>query len=480
MKTGRNAPCPCGSGQKYKKCCLNKVIPSSDLIWRRLDHAHQRLVDRLAHFVREELDEVIVPLAADEFFVWPDLEHLHPLLQEHHSVFLPWFYFNWVYDPDEEVADIVFPEMLTIADVFIDRFGSELDELEQRFVGTMIGTPFSFYEVQSCDAGHGMVLQDLLVRKRWEVIEKTASQDVQPGDVLFARIVSIDAIAMMVGTGSIKIPETYKPMIAELKAVIQYGSAPASVGILDDFDMEIRELYFSIYDDLTGFDLTRRDQRLLQSELPDTGTIVKGARREGSDALILIYEQIEGADVLQQCDGAYTQLALKLAHHLDTGTQFSLSRGRPVIWAAAIIEVIARINFLFDPENPDHFTRDQLCASLGVKPATIYNKALQIRNCYDLYPGSEHFCVPRIRDQFAFYETSEGLIIPKNIVKSIWMTGGASSVHKTSPQSGLKVVKSDELVETHEGDIAKQPQKIRRPSKRTPADDPNQMKLFDD
>ncbi|MBK5101444.1 MAG: SEC-C domain-containing protein [Desulfobacteraceae bacterium] len=23
-KIGRNEPCPCGSGLKYKKCCLNK------------------------------------------------------------------------------------------------------------------------------------------------------------------------------------------------------------------------------------------------------------------------------------------------------------------------------------------------------------------------------------------------------------------------------------------------------------------------
>ncbi len=23
-KAGRNDPCPCGSGKKYKKCCLNK------------------------------------------------------------------------------------------------------------------------------------------------------------------------------------------------------------------------------------------------------------------------------------------------------------------------------------------------------------------------------------------------------------------------------------------------------------------------
>lgn len=24
MKIGRNDPCPCGNGKKYKKCCLNK------------------------------------------------------------------------------------------------------------------------------------------------------------------------------------------------------------------------------------------------------------------------------------------------------------------------------------------------------------------------------------------------------------------------------------------------------------------------
>lgn len=27
MKIGRNDPCPCGSGLKYKKCCLNKSTP---------------------------------------------------------------------------------------------------------------------------------------------------------------------------------------------------------------------------------------------------------------------------------------------------------------------------------------------------------------------------------------------------------------------------------------------------------------------
>jgi uncharacterized protein YecA (UPF0149 family) len=25
-QTGRNDPCPCGSGKKYKRCCLGKLL----------------------------------------------------------------------------------------------------------------------------------------------------------------------------------------------------------------------------------------------------------------------------------------------------------------------------------------------------------------------------------------------------------------------------------------------------------------------
>ena len=31
MKTGRNAPCPCGSGKKYKHCCERKKAHRADL-----------------------------------------------------------------------------------------------------------------------------------------------------------------------------------------------------------------------------------------------------------------------------------------------------------------------------------------------------------------------------------------------------------------------------------------------------------------
>ena len=28
-KVGRNDPCPCGSGKKYKKCCIDKPVPET-------------------------------------------------------------------------------------------------------------------------------------------------------------------------------------------------------------------------------------------------------------------------------------------------------------------------------------------------------------------------------------------------------------------------------------------------------------------
>ena len=48
MKIGRNAPCPCGSGKKYKKCCLDKnITPPEALNYRRLSKALDELMPKL-------------------------------------------------------------------------------------------------------------------------------------------------------------------------------------------------------------------------------------------------------------------------------------------------------------------------------------------------------------------------------------------------------------------------------------------------
>ena len=40
-KPGRNDPCPCGRGRKYKHCCLAKAaaVDPGELAWRRVRRA---------------------------------------------------------------------------------------------------------------------------------------------------------------------------------------------------------------------------------------------------------------------------------------------------------------------------------------------------------------------------------------------------------------------------------------------------------
>ena len=42
-KLGRNNPCPCGSGKKYKKCCLNKSAPKMNFVYTDLDQLSNKV-----------------------------------------------------------------------------------------------------------------------------------------------------------------------------------------------------------------------------------------------------------------------------------------------------------------------------------------------------------------------------------------------------------------------------------------------------
>ena len=80
MKTGRNAPCLCGSGKKYKKCCLGKQAAlSQTLYYQRLSEAHDRLVKRLLTYATRIFGEEAVDVAMDEFLLWPDPENSAPM-----------------------------------------------------------------------------------------------------------------------------------------------------------------------------------------------------------------------------------------------------------------------------------------------------------------------------------------------------------------------------------------------------------------
>jgi len=157
MKVGRNAPCPCGSGKKYKKCCLGKEHVSNDLLWRRLSEAHDRLSKSLMNHGRQVFGTDGFMETIDEFFLWTEDTVPEEVLAMHEQLFFPWYLFNWIYDPDDEEGDAV-PACLeetTIAASYKKSKGANLDPLERRLIDAIEGRPFTFYEVIDCQPGIG-------------------------------------------------------------------------------------------------------------------------------------------------------------------------------------------------------------------------------------------------------------------------------------------------------------------------------------
>ena len=61
-KTGRNDPCPCGSGKKYKLCCLNKDDAAA---WATAEAKQAAAAERAKNFFRE-LEEQLEDEVLDE------------------------------------------------------------------------------------------------------------------------------------------------------------------------------------------------------------------------------------------------------------------------------------------------------------------------------------------------------------------------------------------------------------------------------
>ena len=69
---GRNDPCPCGSGRKFKHCCL-RIQDGEDTLRVRLRSAEGALVPALFSYAAQEFGNEFFEEAWDEFLLWTDV-----------------------------------------------------------------------------------------------------------------------------------------------------------------------------------------------------------------------------------------------------------------------------------------------------------------------------------------------------------------------------------------------------------------------
>jgi len=91
------------------------------------------------------------------------------------------------------------------------------------------------------------------------------------------------------------------------------------------------------------------------------------------------------------------------------------------IWAASIVYVIARLNFLFGPDNEPYITTDTICDHFDTVKSTTSNKATQIEKCCRVTMGEEGLCRRDITDMFTLYELPGGFVVPKLTARELGM-----------------------------------------------------------
>jgi hypothetical protein len=252
MKPGRNDLCPCGSGKKYKHCCVSAgaAAPAGaiDLTWRRIRELLEGYPTTMLHFV----DETYGPSALHE--AWHEFtghdgtpfDPQTPLIQ----LFMPWFYHCWSPDPhgtsvDDEALHGVIPTAAYLA-----ARGRRLDPLVRRYLQSLLSAPLSFFEVLSCDPGAKMTLRDVLTGEEHIVTERGASQGMVRGDVLFAQLASVDGLTMLEAFNGYAIPPIEKASIIELRAHITKENPQITPQLLRDYDLELLDLFHEIHDRL--------------------------------------------------------------------------------------------------------------------------------------------------------------------------------------------------------------------------------------
>lgn len=177
-KVGRNDPCPCGSGKKYKQCHL-PIEEAERARQRQLHQAPDTLLPRVLEAAQEHA--AAVPGALERFWngkYRPEqLAELDDLEDRGAERFLSWFAFDYLLDDQRTLV-----ERLAAGGL------ADLSAPEAEVLGSWPPVRLRPYTVEAVQRGQGFHLRDLLDESLYEVEDRAASRRVDPGDVLIVHV----------------------------------------------------------------------------------------------------------------------------------------------------------------------------------------------------------------------------------------------------------------------------------------------------
>jgi hypothetical protein len=248
-KLGRNDPCSCGSGKKYKHCCLANTV-SADVFWSRVNSENHELTKLLIAFADERFASDIEDAWEDFHFGVTDSDYTPG--NDIETIFMPYFLYRWrdLMDPDSGNTW----EPGTIATAFLQEKGRSLTQMQTQLLFLCMHQPITFYDVLESRPGHGMLLREIFTGREYDVRERSASRTLNAGDILYAQMSPVEGLTTMAFCAPLPIPPRMKSMIIAQRMVLQsFGRKGKkrrvfSTDDLLEFEEDFRELYLEILD----------------------------------------------------------------------------------------------------------------------------------------------------------------------------------------------------------------------------------------
>lgn len=192
-KISRNDPCHCGSGRKYKKCCLEKDEKSKsqnfvDEHYKRVK-AEEKLTDSQVA-TRKALDWILekhedaVMNAVVHFVESPDLDEAKKAFpgEEGGGILSQLLNEYALCDYEDESLDS------TLLKLYLEEKKETLSAKEKESLLVKLDTFKTLYEVQKIIKGRGMFLADYFTGDKFWVKESKATESVKKWDIIFARV----------------------------------------------------------------------------------------------------------------------------------------------------------------------------------------------------------------------------------------------------------------------------------------------------
>jgi tetratricopeptide (TPR) repeat protein len=209
-KVGRNDPCPCGSGKKYKKCCLSKNEAASE--GRRPEKPDDRLRQRLMAYVEKSLPRAETDRAMREFFGERfDLDRRSFALDSR-GVEVEWpAFLEWL------IHDFRLSTGQPAIARFLAERGGSLPADERGILEEWQDAAVGLHEVVDLEPGRSLTLRDVFTEETCTVREVRGSLSAVRWDLLGARVIRVHGEPFLSGTVTAFYASDREDLVAHVK-----------------------------------------------------------------------------------------------------------------------------------------------------------------------------------------------------------------------------------------------------------------------